>query len=551
MKRGLLKNSKSLAALLLCIIFILSASGCGGSSPSAGGSATPAPTTGAAQTQTPEATPVDYSAMEPLKVSFTGIAWGNGAEENGAMEQAFEKMLNLDMDVTWISYEDYRDRINMQMAAANLTDVTQIYPKDGKTFYPQVADAIDNTMFWDLTPYIIDNGFKDSNEIMKNWSDEVWENSSYKGKLYAIPRRLADSVPNAGILVRKDLMEKTGITQEPTTVEELGDFIIAMHKATGLYGLDFSTNDFESAQIKQIAVAFTGIQDWGIDVNGDFYYQSFAKEYDNFLLWVKKLYDAGAIDPEFVLNQTANSSFVGGKSCVKMHTWYVWNQSADLVTKKYFDKSVEDTAQVWGMLPVKGEKSYTLSINYGAGYDNPVMISKSVKEENLPRIIDALCRTDEAYLKMLNYGIEGLHYTLDTDGVTLLPTTDEQAVAKKAGYVGGWNQILLATDPDFIQEKFVKSESSPETIARAEEISKLSKQYAQEIGLSCPALTLQSKTYNERWVSLVQDLNDNKALVVMGKMSVEQWDSYVDGIVQSADYKAIQKEFKEARAASK
>lgn len=533
---------------LLCTILALSTvtslASCSGNS---GADSSTASSTSAATT-TPAATEaVDYSTLPPLKVSFTGIAWGNGAEENGEMEQAFEKMLNLDMEVTWVPYQDYKERINMQMLAGNITDVTQIYPVDGKTFYPQVADAIDNGMFWDLTPYVIDNGFKDKNEILKNWSDQIWENSSYKGQIYAIPRKLADPVPCAGILVRKDLMAKYGITAEPKTVDELSDFLIDFHNKSGLYGLDFSTDDFESTQIKQIAVAYTGVQDWGVDSNGDFYYQSFMKEYDDFLLWVKKLYDAGAIDPEFVLGQTDNSSFVAGKSVAKMHNWYVWNQSEDLVTKKYFDKSVEDSAQVWAMLPVKGPKSYTVSIDTGAGYSNPVMISKNVSEENLPRVIDALCRTSEDYIWMLHNGLEGIHYTLTDDKQSLLPTSDEQAAAKKAGYVGGWNQILLDTDPDYIADKFIKAGSSKESIARAEEIRDLSRKYVEESKITCPTLTLQSDAYNESWTNVIQDLNDNKALVVMGKMSIEQWDEYIKGIVNSDVYKKILEEFKASK----
>lgn len=492
----------------------------------------------------------DYSSEAPLKVSFTGIAWGNGAEEGGVMEQAFEEMLNLDMEIAWVPYQDYQERTNIMMSAGNVTDVTQIFPVDGKTFYPQVAEAIDNDIFWDLTPFVLENGFKDQNKIMSQWPDQVWENCSYNGRLYALPRRSADPVPNAGILVRRDLMKQAGITEEPTTVEELGDFIIAMKEATGLFGLDFSIENFESDHVKQIAVAYTGIQDWGIDGNGDFYYQSFMDEYDDFLLWMKKLYDNGAIDPEFVLGQTQNSSFVGGKSTVKMHSWYVWNQSEDLVTKKYFEQHVEDTAEVWGMLPVKGPNGYTLNIGTGTGYDNPVMISKKVPKEDVQRIVDSICRDDDEYLFMLHNGLEGVHHSLEDDGVTFKPSTDEQAEAKKAGYVGGWNQILLDQDPDFIADKFIKAGSSEEVTERAKEISKLSKQYAKEMNISSPTLTLQSETYNNKWVNIVQDLNDNKALVVMGKMPIEKWREYVESIVESADYQAVISEFKEAKAAA-
>lgn len=46
-------------------------------------------------------------------------------------------------------------------------------------------------------------------------------------------------------------------------------------------------------------------------------------------------------------------------------------------------------------------------------------------------------------------------------------------------------------------------------------------------------------------------MKDNRALVVMGKMTLEQWDEYVKGIVESADYKQVVSELKELYSAQK
>lgn len=236
-----------------------------------------------------------------MKVSITGVAWGNGAQPNDIVEQEFEKRLNLDLTVHWVVNTEYTDKINMQMIGGTLDDAVQIMAVGGRTFYPQVVQAIENGVFHDLTPYVLDNGFKDANDIMKNWDDVVWENSKYDGKLYVVPRRAMPLDNQGAFWYRQDIFKKTDL-KEPTTMDELADFIIDLQAAakeqgySNIYGVAGSTDDLD-ANFKQVAVAYTGVQEWYIDDEGNFTHQSFMPEYKDFITWLKKLYDAGAIDP--------------------------------------------------------------------------------------------------------------------------------------------------------------------------------------------------------------------------------------------------------------
>ena len=73
----------------------------------------------------------------------------------------------------------------------------------------------------------------------------------------------------------------------------------------------------------------------------------------------------------------------------------------------------------------------------------------------------------------------------------------------------------------------------------------------EKYDLNNPLLTINSQAYNDKWTKITQKLKDNRALVVMGKMSLEQWDEYVKGIVESADYKQVVSELKELYLAQK
>ena len=60
---------------------------------------------------------------------------------------------------------------------------------------------------------------------------------------------------------------------------------------------------------------------------------------------------------------------------------------------------------------------------------------------------------------------------------------------------------------------------------------------------------LQSATYSTQWGMITEDLNAMTTQYIMGQIDEATWNSYVESIVNSDDYKAIQQEFKDAAAA--
>ncbi len=495
-----------------------------------------------------EAKQTKSDSSQPLKFSAMCISWGTEPPKNGVYEQDFEKRTNSEIDITWVPYQSYSDKANLLMASNNVPDVMQVMAQNGNVFYPQVVRAVKQGIFQDLTPYLKTDGFIKKNAVMKNWPQIVWNSCSLNGKIYAMPRQSQPVASNSGVIVRKDIMQKAGITKEPTTMDELGDYIIQMSKAGNMYGLQFSRPDFDSTDVKAFAVAFTGVQDWGVDSKGNFTYQSFMPEYDNFLTWMKKLYDAKAIDPEFTLNQSDNSDFVKGKSAVKMNTWWNWDQSADGVSKKFFNASVTNDARVWCLLPPKGPKAYAVSITPGF-LQYPLLVSSKVSKSNMTRLMDILNgHTDNDFQTFLMYGYANQDYTL-TNGKYMVSA--DQQKHKTANAVGSWYMLFLESDPDYIATKFVNANASSENIARVKEVaSAADKDYKQD-KLDLPQLGIDSTTYDNKWSTLTTSLNDYKAKVVMGKISLAQWDAYVKSITSSSDYQAIQKEYKTAYTAAK
>ena len=559
-----MKKKKILALVLAAAMTLGLMAGCGntdgGSSQTDGGSSqdtsTEPSTDGGEAAPGAEGSETAAADGERMTISVLGIDWGYGPLPNSEMEQYWEDMFDVNLEIEWVNYNDYPQKLNTLIASNSQPDVTQIISTNNTYYYPIFTQAIEAGNFVDMTPYIFEgeNALAKTNAVMKNWSDAFWAEATYNGGIYILPRSKSEPAKESGIMVRKDLMEKYGFEEEPKTMEELKTWLIDLSQAATegegqkVYGIEFFGEDFMHDKVKGFAIAFTGQTNWGLDENGEFQYMQFNPKYIDFLNWMKDLYDAGAIDPEFALGNDTTSKFKAGNSVAFLNAWYNFNQSADLTSNKISDKSTPDTYKTWELMPVQGPEAYVVSPN-STDVDACIAISSSCSEEKILKIMEVFNGTEEAYPgynDVMKDGVEGIHYTLLEDGTK--DTSDETMGQKRTeGYVGAWNQIFLKTDADQITDKFMRSgakRSDDEHIQRAQEVKAFIVDYLDETGLKHENTNLQSETYNNQWTMLTDDVNTMCTQYVMGQIGETEWKAFVDGIVNSDEYKAIQAEFK-------
>lgn len=105
-----------------------------------------------------------------MTISVMGIDWGFGAVSNSQMEQYWEEKMDVDLDIEWVSYQDYDQKLNTLIAADSQPDVIQINKVGGAYYYPILTQAIDAGQFVDLTDYLFDDGkgIAETNAVMKN-----------------------------------------------------------------------------------------------------------------------------------------------------------------------------------------------------------------------------------------------------------------------------------------------------------------------------------------------------------------------------------------------
>lgn len=493
-----------------------------------------------------------------MTISVLGIDWGFGPSQNSAMEKYWEKMLGVNLDIEWVNYEDYDQKVNTLISTDSMPDVVQISKlTNGSYYYPIFTQAIDAGSFVDLTKYLFNNGkgIAETNAVMKNWDQTFWDQAKYKDGTYILPRSKAELGQNSGLMVRRDLMKKYGYEKEPATMDELKDWLIGLSQAATkgegkkVYGLDFFGEKFMDDRLKAFATAYTGQSDWAKDADGNFQYMQFQDSYIDFLNFMKDLYDAGAIDPEFALNNSDTSSWKAGNSVGYLAAWYNWNQSADKTSNKIFDANVPDTDEAWCLMPVKGPKAYAVSPNY-TDIDSCIAISAKCSDAKIKKILEVFNGTEETYAgydSIMQNGVEGVHYKKEADGT--INTTGKFEKPRQAGYVGGWNQIFLKKDADQVADSFKRDGSnaaSAESQKRAQDLKDFITSNLSESKITNAAQNLHSDTYDKQWSVLTDNVDSMCTQYVMGKIDEKAWKDFVKGLVNSDDYKAIQKEFKAA-----
>lgn len=257
-------------------------------------------------------------------------------------------------------------------------------------------------LFEDLTPYIGGDKVKEYPNLASVPTDS-WRYSVYNDTLIGIP------MPDAGIpnplFYRADLFEKFGVTELPKTPDEVLELAKELTDArAGRYGCDDLWN--------QAQIFFAVPPTWKKDDSGKLVHRFETEEYRQALEWIAKLFKSGAVHPDAVAGNTgdAKTRFEAGKTLMLSDGIGGW---AEALQRQL--ASNPEYSQL--PMPVIGNGSGDPVIWKGAAMGIFSAIKKGTAEAKVKEIlkladfIAAPFGTEE--YNLINYGIEGTHYTLD------------------------------------------------------------------------------------------------------------------------------------------
>lgn len=262
------------------------------------------------------------------------------------------------------------------------------------------------------------SGLKDE-EMWKPFSDE-------SGQIYGIPFMNEYPQQVEYITCRKDLMREAGITDVPTTLDEFYEDLSTLKEYYGDQYIILTASGGWDETCRTIAAGFGIYNDWMVDDDGNVFYMTEHENYDDYIDYMKKLYDEGILDSEFAVNTSSNvqEKLASGQAIMGScsHSPQI-TVSTSLVTN--YDVTKEDIGYICPLEGENGECKYLT--RDGVNYVTCIL-------KNCENAADAI---NYINLKVQNQeyiciGEEGVHFNKDEDGnyVPIMPKfTDDKANA--------------------------------------------------------------------------------------------------------------------------
>lgn len=255
--------------------------GCSGGAPTGGTSTAKEPAAGA-----------DKTPAKAIKIEVARPGGNLPKPEEDPLKQAIDKKLNVDFNMVMIGGSDYKNQINVRLAAGNYPDVFELEPGEIKSF-------ADKGLLLDLTPYV-----PKLKPVLDFQGKEDFERGFIGGKQYAIGRDA--NLPFNTFLIRKDWLDKLGL-KAPGTLEEFK----AVAKA-------FTEQD-PDGNGKKDTIGLTGFEldtfaplfgSFGVGSPGNHYLKNdkltdamFDPLMKDALTYIKDLMDSGGVDMEYITNK--------------------------------------------------------------------------------------------------------------------------------------------------------------------------------------------------------------------------------------------------------
>ena len=181
--------------------------------------------------------------------------------------------------------------------------------------------------------------------------------------------------------------------------------------------------------------------EWGIDENGDVYPAHKSPAYLEGLNWLRDVYKAGGIDPNFA---TIDSSTWNNPE--RNNTAFMRFDCLDngYRQQEWFEKNAGITEQIWESCGPIAQADGEITVwPQNAGFSGEIVVTKAVKEADLPKVMKFLdwVNTAEGQM-MINWGVEGVTYLLDEEGYRVdVGTYTEEMSNASTVYQHSLNQL--------------------------------------------------------------------------------------------------------------
>lgn len=339
-----------------------------------------------------------------------------------------EEMLKKGVNVTFqtIPRGEEVTKLNVLMASGTAPDISFTY--DRNVFIQYANDGGLN----DLGPSVEEFG----ENIQKRSETDILKYGKINDKQYSIPANRAGIMgvtPHYSSFIRKDWVEKVGM-EMPTNRDELVEVLRAFKekdpsgKGEALIPFSVFGSGFGSEATEHLMydAAYSFMENSEeLDYTTPAVLRDGMKE---FLQWMNELYTEGLIDPNFAAGTSTIDEVKKGNVGFFMDGWWAPYQGADCMMKTL--GQIEPEAEIAPVDVWQNSDGDYIKTGY---LPIGMYIFSPKSNENIDaavKYIDFMSQNDVGM--MLNYGIEGEHYSMDEGFPKALDITYNQ---KTLGYI--------------------------------------------------------------------------------------------------------------------
>ena len=457
-------------------------------------------------------------------------------EAGNPVLQAIYDATGVKLNITWVPNSGYGEMTSLTLAdAKNMPEVMVMQgPRDAITISSARAGA-----FWDLTDLI------PQYEYLAQGQESTYDNTAIDGRIYGIYR--ARPYARAGIYYRNDYAAKAGYDKVPTTVAEFKEMCMAMAKLDNMYCINLCK--YVAGTIGITTVMCGAPYQYGVNAEGKIYPAWEDPKFQEGLDFLRDLYAAGGIDPNFMTIESGNWNDAERSDppkalmrldCLdngyRYQEWLEANAGADpenpIVTLLTALPDDEGKIQIWPQ---------------NTGASGEVVITKAVTAEKLPAVLKFLdwCNSAEGQT-LLNCGLEGKTYWIHADGYRYTyPEGEQENTSQYELYTNSVQHSLNQLGMN------VNGDLTPATAQ-----TQLRAQYNQNLidnakyVIANPCLTLDSETNTLMGATLSQNIEDAQVQYIAGKIDMNGLKAaYDDWYAEGGDMILV--EFQEAYDAQK
>lgn len=457
------------------------------------------------------------------------------------IEDTFD--VELAVELRGVGAQDYIDWLNLSITSGEIPD----WMRDQAIKVDMLHDFAEQGIVAEIDPAMVEQNMPNYMAWTKKWSN-VFGNDplslyALDGKYYSIPDAKVDLSKFCLMGFRGDWMESVGVKKIPETLQEVEDLLVK-----------FTFEDPDGNGVND-TYGYIGIQDdptWAFSP----FYGSFGTYPGMFyvtpdgrvsrgeveagtkeaLQWIRKWYEMGIIDPEWVVDgfEQSRNKVISNRVGSVWQNWLVlltdgwYSPLLDLVPESYWEVSTGPE----GPSGDKGIMNFNPLAGVGLTFGKH-MEDQPEKMALYMRIFDTI-NFESNWVEAMYWGVEETTFTFDAEGNRVF--TEEFATVEARGDYGFGGSYLFPSldpfmyDPD-IHDKFQFSkdilETRQETLKIIEGNFDILGPYPKPV-----------------WDQYATDLNDltRKSLtaIITGEAPVSSFDDYVEQWMEMGGREVLQ-----------